>query len=210
MSADDLPIFSASDRIKQLNSIDKTIAKLLQSAGLAVKALTKPTVDPSAEGLPSQPVPIEQQRESFTAATSQYFALLSSVDVNLRRQIYALEEANILPAEAVTKEPLTNLAVSSAAQANILNAMPSRMAGGNRGVITGGGIGNLDVGWLNSRNDNVGKEMEAELWEAAEKFIAKIEERKSSSDRKLEVLKGYGEEQSAEASQELDGSGRHK
>ena len=132
------------------------------------------------------------------------------MDVNLRRQIYALEEANILPAEAVTKEPLTNPAVSSAAQANIPNAMPSRMAGGNRGAITGGGIGNLDVGWLNSRNDNVGKEMGAELWEAAERFIAKIEERKSGSDRKLEVLKGYGEEQSAEASQELDGSGRHK
>lgn len=132
------------------------------------------------------------------------------MDVNLRRQIYALEEADILPAEAVAKESPTSLAVPSAAQANTPNASPSRMGGGNREMITGGGLGNLDVGWLNSRNDNVGKEMKAELWEEAERFLSKLEERKSGADRTLEVVMGDGEEESAEASQELDGSGRQK
>ncbi|KAF6230231.1 hypothetical protein HO133_004571 [Letharia lupina] len=193
MSPDQPPIFSASDRIKHLNNIDKDVAKLLQSAGLAVKALTKPMAIAPAESLSSQPVPIEQQRESFTAATSQYFTLLSLVDVNLRRQIYALEEAGVLPAEAVTKEPPTSMAVPLAAQANPPNASSSRTAGGNKGVITGGGLGNLDVGWLNSRNDNVGKEMKAELWEEAERFVSKLEERKSGADRELDFLKGDGE-----------------
>ena len=109
------------------------------------------------------------------ATTSQYFTLLSSVEVNLRRQIYALEEADILPAEAVTKESPTCLAVPSAAQANLSNATSSRTVGGNKGLITGGGLGNLDIGWLNSRNDGVGKEMESESWEEAGEFVNKLE-----------------------------------
>lgn len=143
---------------------------------------------------------MEQHRESFTAATSQYFTLLSSVDVNLRRQIYALEEADILPAEAVTKETPTSLAVPSAVQGTSPNASLLRTGGGNKGVVTGGGLGSLDVGWLNSRNDNVGKEMRAELWREAERFVSKLEESRPGADR----LKDDGEEEDADASQMLD------
>lgn len=125
------------------------------------------------------------------------------MDVNLRRQINALEEAGILPAEAFTKEPPTSLAVPLAAQANSSNASLSR-TGGNKGVITGGGLGNLDVGWLNSRNDNVGKEMKAELWEEAEKFVSKLEKRKLVADREVGHFNGDREEENADASQELD------
>ncbi|CAD6587855.1 MAG: hypothetical protein ASARMPREDX12_003031 [Alectoria sarmentosa] len=178
MSPSSLPIFSASDRIKQLNNIDENVARLLQFAGHAIKALTKPTASALAEGLP---VSMEQQRESFTAAASQYFTLLSSVDVNLRRQIYALEEADILPPEATTKETPKNLAASSAAQAVSPTALLSRTGGGNKGVTGGGGLGSLDVGWLNSRNDNVGKEMKAELWGEAERLVSKLEESKPGS-----------------------------
>lgn len=129
------------------------------------------------------------------------------MDVNLRRQIIALEEAGILPAEAFTKEPPTSLAVPSAAQAISSNASLSRTGGGNKGVITGGGLGNLDVGWLNSRNDNVGKEMKAELWEEAENFVSKLEkrkERKLVADREVGHFNGDREEESADASQELE------
>ncbi len=170
----------------------------MQSAGLAIEALTKPTASAPTEGLPSQPIPKEQRQESFTVATSQYFTLLSSVDVNLRRQIYALEEAEILPAEAVTKEPPTSLAVPSAAHAHSQNASLSRIGGGNKVVIVGGGLGNLDVGWLNSRKDNVGKELNAELWKEAERFVHKLEERKPSASRELGKING--KEESADVS----------
>ena len=130
------------------------------------------------------------------------------MDVNLRRQIYALEEADVLPAEAVTKEPPTSLAVPSSAQPNYSNASLSRTGGGNKAVITGGGLGNLDVGWLNSRNDNVGKEMKAELWGEAERFVSKLEGRKLSADRELDLLRSDGKAEGADASQELDGSRR--
>lgn len=50
-------------------------------------------------------------------------------------------------------------------------AIQNKQATGNRAVITGGGLGSLDIGWLNSRNDHIGKGMEAELWEEAQHFI---------------------------------------
>lgn len=126
------------------------------------------------------------------------------MDVNLRRQINALEEAGILPAEAFTKEPPTSLAVPSASQASVSNASLSRTGGGNKGVIIGGGLGNLDVGWLNSRNDNVGKEMKAELWGEAERFVSKLEKRKLVADRQIDYLNADREEEGPNVSQELD------
>ena len=39
-----------------------------------------------------------------------------------------------------------------------------------------GGMGNLDIGWLNSRNGLVEKEMEAELWAQAEDLIRSAED----------------------------------
>lgn len=148
-----------------------------------------------AEGLPSQLAAVEQQRESFTTATSQYFTLLSSLDVSLRRQIYALEEADILPAEAITKELSTSLAVPSAAQASSPNISSSKSGGHNKGVIAGGGLGNLDVGWLNSRNDDVGKEMKAELWGDAERFVSKLGERKLGSSQEFDFFMGNGNQE---------------
>ena len=157
------------------------------------------TASAPAEGQPSHPIAIEEQRKFFTSTTPQYFTLLSSVDVNLRRQIYALEEAEILPAEAVTKELTTKLAIPSAVQTHPQNASLPRMGGGNKGVITGGGLGNLDVGWLNSRNDHVGKEMNSELWREAEIFVLKLEGRELGVDRKLDLLNGNGQEEAADA-----------
>ena len=117
------------------------------------------------------------------------------MDVNLRRQIYALEEAEILPAEAVTREPPASLAVHSTTQANSPSSLLSKSFGGNKAAITGGGLGNLDVGWLNGRNDNVGKEMKSELWGEAENFVHKVEKRKASKNREEpDSLKDGGEE----------------
>ena len=60
---------------------------------------------------------------------------------------------------------------------NAPNIHFSKQSGRNKGAITGGGLGNLDIGWLNSRNDNVGKEKEAELWEEALCTVQKLEEK---------------------------------
>lgn len=154
-------IFTSADRIRQLNEIDKDVAKLIHSAGLAIQALTNAKSDD-----PSSPADdsLASHKARFQGATSQYFALLSSIDVRLRRQVYALEEFSILVSE------------SSASRAG---------DAGNAGGPAAGTANPLDVSWLNSRKDTVGKDKEAELWAAAREFAEKID--KSSPSPKLET-----------------------
>jgi len=129
------------------------IAKLIHSAGLAIQALTN--AKPSS---PSSKVPdgsLESHKTQFKDATQQYFALLSSIDVRLRRQVYALEEASVLPPER------TGDAAGAAA------------AGGTGAAAASNP---LDVSWLNSRKDTVGKDKEAELWSAARAFVEQLDQ----------------------------------
>jgi hypothetical protein len=39
------------------------------------------------------------------------------------------------------------------------------------GSVVEGGMGKLDIGWLNSRSGRVERDMEAELWERARVFL---------------------------------------
>lgn len=160
---------------------------MLHSAGLAIKALTSPSLLEHNDQS-SQSHSIEQQKEDFTAAASRYFALLSSVEVRLHRQIYALEEADIIPAEAAIKDQQLTVPPGLAAHTNVPNPPITKQTAASKSASTGGGLGALDVGWLNSRNDNVGKEMEAELWGEAKDFMMSLEERKNSQDEDTDLF----------------------
>ncbi|KAL9128105.1 MAG: hypothetical protein Q9217_003158 [Psora testacea] len=172
---------TSDEHIKQLAEIDRDVVKLIKSAGLALKALT-PSHSSSEDDANCQ-VDIEEGSESFTVAASEYFNLLSSIDIRLRRQINALEEADIIPAESTSRESQSNVGVQATmtGPASIPNGAVTKPGGTRKGAITGGGLGSLDVGWLNSRNDNVGKEMEAELWERAQIFV-EMQERKNAGE----------------------------
>ena len=153
---------------------------MLHSAGLAIKALTCQT---SLSQEDSQAL-ISQRKESFTVATSEYFSLLSSIDVRLRRQVYALEEANIIQAETIPREVQSGASTQQALSVpgGGVNA-PSSQSLKDRTVPTNGGLGNLDVGWLNSRNDKVGKEMEAECWEKAKDLTTLLVKEKRAAKK---------------------------
>ena len=117
---------------------------MLRNAGEAIQALTL-----QADGGTITDTTIEQRRANFSKATSGYFSALSYVDVHLRREIYALEEANIIPAD-----------------------IPKETGALSNGVKAGtASMGNLDIGWLNSRNDKVGTDMRAELWSQAKDIL---------------------------------------
>ena len=124
---------------------------------------------------------IEQKKKDFATASSHYFSLLSSIDVRLRRQISALEEAEIIPSETTTKDSQASADTSTST---------SRSAAPNKSIITNGGLGNLDVGWLNSRNDNIDKIMEAELWEKAQKLIQKELENTIGATNDVDIAMG--------------------
>ena len=100
---------------------------------------------------------LESHKAQFKEATAQYFALLSSIDVRLRRQVYALEEASVLAPNPTSRT--------------------SDATGTGAGSTTGPGTGvsnPLDLSWLNSRKDTVGKDKEAELWSEARQFVERL------------------------------------
>ncbi|KAJ5921603.1 hypothetical protein N7454_009077 [Penicillium verhagenii] len=150
--------FSSADRIRQLNDIDEDVAKLIHSAGLAIQALTNAKPDlPS----PAQDGSLDSHKTQFKEATAQYFALLSSIDVRLRRQVYALDEAAVLGPEINSR---TGDATGTG-------------TGGGTGTTAGSGAATnpLDISWLNSRKDTVGKDKEAELWASTREFVERLD-----------------------------------
>ncbi|KAJ6101797.1 hypothetical protein N7486_004224 [Penicillium sp. IBT 16267x] len=169
--------FSSADRIRQLNDIDqvhssfpelansytnqavgiKDVAKLIHSAGLGIQALTNAKPDSSS---PAHTGSLESHKTQFKEAAAQYFALLSSIDVRLRRQVYALEEASVLG-------PETNSRTGDA----------TGTGAGGSGTSAGSGAASnpLDISWLNSRKDTVGKDKEAELWASARRFVEQLD-----------------------------------
>ncbi|KAL8969709.1 MAG: hypothetical protein Q9183_001870 [Haloplaca sp. 2 TL-2023] len=169
---------TASDRIAQLNDIDRDVAKLLHSAGLAVKALTSAAGGQKESGEETSKHSLEQRQETFAAESSRYFSTLSSVDVRLRRQVTALEKAAIIPSEVTTKGSQTNQSLGEPTSSQSTSpSFRSQVAG--KDMFTNGGLGNLDVSWLNSRNNIVEKEMEAELWDKAEVLVQRLSEAKA-------------------------------
>ncbi len=82
----------------------------------------------------------DAQVQAFKEAVDGFLATLHSVDVRLKRQIWGLEEAGII-------------------------SLKERRSGGVSLEPNGvGDVGDLDVGWLNSRSSKVERDMEAELW----------------------------------------------
>lgn len=127
---------------------------MIQSAGLAIQALTntRPDSDTPPDGS------LESHKAQFKEATAKYFSLLSSIDVRLRRQLYALEEASLFRPDSAVK--------------------PGDAAGVGAVGAAGSGSGStnpLDISWLNSRKDTVGKDKEAELWAAARGFVEQLD-----------------------------------
>lgn len=132
---------------------EQDVTRLLHSAGLAIQALTnaKPDSTVTSDGS------LDSHKSRFKEASAQYFALLSSVDVYLRRQVYALDESSLVEPEKGSRAGDTKAARNEAA-ASKLRASNS-----------------LDISRLNSRKDTVGKDKEAELWAAARGFVEQMQ-----------------------------------
>lgn len=85
-----------------------------------------------------------------------FLTTLHKVDVRMKRQIFGLEEAGILTLDKT--KPKDDEGLNPAQKPTI---EPNGM----------GLVGSLDVGWLNSRSNQVELEKEAELWTNARKAL---------------------------------------
>lgn len=181
---------SHSDRIRELSAIDADVTSLLRSAGLAVQSLTAgiPTASASSSSSSSQPTAhltteatndtimtdtitttpqsAADIKGAFDTHNESYLKTVQAVQAVLRRQAYALEEAGIVPAK----------------QAEAWQ----RREGEEK--VTNGGMGGFDVGWLNSRRDEVGRLKELELWREARGRL----ERAVGEDEGMDVEGGGG------------------
>lgn len=158
--------FTAADRIRELLSIDAGVTKIVESAGLAVQALT---AQPAVTG---EETPLEASKKQFEKCANDYVLASQSVIARLRRQVYALEEANIIAPNPPARETAQNAAPSlprpGGARAGPAQRTDPPMQ------ITNGGLGRFEVGWLNSRIDKVGPQKEAELWAQARQQLEKM------------------------------------
>lgn len=144
------PSLTPASRITKLNQIDQSISTLLSAAADAVAILSnKPATEREEKALKTP----EAARTAFTAAAETYFSTLSSIEVRLRRQVYALEEASLIR------------------PGNDGDARRGRALGGDTGLTRVGG-GPLDPSWLNARaTDKVGARMKQELLGQARDFV---------------------------------------
>ncbi len=166
--------FTPLDRIRELNSIDASIPPLLHAAGSAIQIL----------GSKSPSTDLTSSKSQFLHSITTYFTTLSSIDVRLRRQVYALQEAGLIKEGDAKDSKRGGSAAAAAAPGN--------------GAGAGGG---LDVSWLSGGGDQVEKDMEREIWKRAREFLEGLSEEKTSGhgaverDGKTENGAGDGEDE---------------
>lgn len=160
----------AADRIRELSAINAEVAAMLQSAGFAIDSLTNRALKKPIDGDndtemtdENQQASLDDRKAAFTQHTEAFYTGIQSIVARLRRQAYALEEAGIISPEAPA------LAHQKASTQNRPPAAGPPLPEPER--VTNGGLGNLDVGWLNSRGNKVGVEKENELIEEAKKLL---------------------------------------
>ncbi|EQL00766.1 hypothetical protein G6O67_005083 [Ophiocordyceps sinensis] len=147
--------FTAEENIDHLNAIGRSIAQLMNHTATALNALTTPaSADPSADGASKPALDPPSQKDAFRSATDSFLTTLHNIDVAMKRQVLALEEAGIVNLSNAPRQGPNSATAKASLKPN--------------GVGT---VGNLDVGWLNSRSSRVERDMEAELWQEAREFL---------------------------------------
>ncbi|KAI5361452.1 Putative mediator complex, subunit Med11 [Septoria linicola] len=158
---------SPAGRISELSGINKDVATLLESAGQAVHALTNrplnlhDSLDEDTQMSDSTSDSVDARKDHFRENATSFFENLQAITARLRRQAYALEEAGIITPDPLNV-PEQPKAAPPPAQGRGMAVVPKEQQLDPE-RIKNGGLGNLDVGWLNSRGNKVGAEKEAEL-----------------------------------------------
>lgn len=172
-SARDAP-FTPAARVVELNEIDRSVSTLLSAASDAVGILSN---FPSSETQESALKNPASARAAFTAAAETYFSTLSSIEVRLRRQVYALEEAELIR------------------PGDDRDTRRGRTLGGDSGMTRVGG-GPLDPSWLNARaSDKVESGMKKELLAQARRFVERADGDAQHADKNdSTTIKDKGDE----------------
>lgn len=89
------------------------------------------------------------RREAYTNAANTYFKKLEEVDLSSKQQLKTLKDAQIIPKGTKKGDRKVDAA---------------KPTSDDRADV-------MDIGWLNTRSQKVGRDMEAEIWEKARVFL---------------------------------------
>ncbi|GAB7331681.1 hypothetical protein MBLNU13_g03668t1 [Cladosporium sp. NU13] len=170
---------SSADRIRELTEVNSDVASMLSAAGHAINALTNRPLnaandddnDTNMEGNNNEPATLEARKQAFQQNSTAFYTNLQAIVAKLRRQAYALEEAGIITPEAAT---LSTISVQAPKPPANQPGRPPQQVDQQPERITNGGMGNQDIGWLNSRGNGVGADKEKELVEDARKLLGDV------------------------------------
>ncbi|KAM3422093.1 Mediator of RNA polymerase II transcription subunit 11 [Cercospora zeina] len=173
--------FTPGQRIDELSTINQDVSKLVTSAGQAIHALTNRPLnlhasedddDERMSGNSNET--IEDRKTKFKDNTESFFVHAQSIFAVLRRQMIALEEAGIITPDpqASPEQPKTVQPPAQASPRGFAPVPKEQQLDPDR--IKNGGLGHLDIGWLNSRGNKVGAEKEAELMQEAKTLLEDV------------------------------------
>ncbi|CAK1359153.1 unnamed protein product [Cercospora beticola] len=181
--------FTPEERIDELSEINQDVSKLVTSAGQAIHALTNRPLNLYASGddedeqmAGTNNDTVEDRKAQFKDNTESFFTHLQSIFVMLRRQTYALEEAGIITPDplALPEQPKPVQAPAQSTPRGFAPVPKEQQLDPER--IKNGGLGHLDIGWLNSRGNKVGAEKEAELVQEAKALLEDVLRSEDSID----------------------------
>ena len=170
---------SSADRIRELTEVNSDVASMLSAAGHAINALTNRPLnatndddnDTNMEDNDNEPATLEARKQAFQQNSTAFYNNLQAIVAKLRRQAYALEEAGIITPQAAT---LSTISVQAPKPLANQPGRPPQQVDQQPERITNGGMGNQDIGWLNSQGNGVGADKEKELVEDAKKLLGDV------------------------------------
>ncbi|KAF2501467.1 hypothetical protein BU16DRAFT_436005, partial [Lophium mytilinum] len=171
-----------AERIQELSTINAQIPQILVNASSAIRALTNSTA-PSTSSTPSSstnnsnPASLAAHKATFQTSTRAFFTLITQISAQLTDQARALEAAGIIPptnAKAASRE-MTGAEMAAMSEgggpAGGLGGAPAR---DSEATVMNGGLGRLDVSWLNARAGDVGTRMEAEVLARVREILKEV------------------------------------
>lgn len=170
---------SSADRIRELTEVNSDVASMLSAAGQAINALTNRPLNATNDDDndtnmddSQEPATLAARKQAFQQNSTAFYTNLQAVVAKLRRQAYALEEAGIITPEAASLSTIS-VQAPKPPPAN-QPGRPPQQTDQQPERITNGGLGNQDIGWLNSRGNGVGADKEKELVEDAKKLVEDV------------------------------------
>jgi hypothetical protein len=169
---------SSAERIRELTEVNGDVASMLSAAGQAINALTNRPLnatndeDNDTEMNDTQErATLDARKQAFQQTSTVFYTNLQAIVAKLRRQAYALEEAGIITPEAASLSTISVQAPKPPANPPSQPARPPQQTDQQVERITNGGMGNQDIGWLNSRGNRVGADKEKELVEDTKNLL---------------------------------------